>query len=80
MSDPWDVDYFEAAKQQKEAWHVPRPIVDAFVEEDCPGCERHVGALLIDGPDPVFADVQCPRCSHVWVVCFREGRWRRCED
>lgn len=33
---------------------------------DCPGCEKHVGALIVDGPDPVFADLVCPLCSHEW--------------
>lgn len=78
MSDPWDADWFLDAKRQKEDWVRHEPFEDAFAYLDCPHCERHVGAFLVDGPDPVFADVQCPRCGHRWPVWFREGRWETC--
>lgn len=46
----------------------PRRFDTAILETDCPECGRHVGALIKDGPDPVFADVTCPRdvCGHEW--------------
>lgn len=44
-----------------------RDLSGALLETDCPGCGRHVGALIIDGPDPVFVDVECPRCGHGWT-------------
>lgn len=41
-------------------------LADAILETTCPGCGHLVGALIVDGPDPVFADVVCPRdvCQH----------------
>lgn len=41
-----------------------RDLSHAILETDCPGCEKHVGALIVDGPDPVFADLVCPLCGH----------------
>lgn len=45
------------------------PLKGALLETDCPKCGRHVGALIIDGPDPVFADLVCSRveCGHLWT-------------
>ncbi len=45
------------------------PLKGALLETDCPKCGRHVGALIIDGPDPAFADVQCPykECAAEWT-------------
>ncbi len=42
---------------------------EAFHETDCPRCEHRVGAFIVDGPDPVFADLVCPRpsCAHEWA-------------
>lgn len=47
---------------------VPKKFDRAILETDCPSCGRHVGALIIDGPDPVFVDVACPHedCTHQW--------------
>ena len=46
-----------------------RDMSHVILETDCPGCERRVGALIIDGPDPVFVEVQCPRdvCAKRWT-------------
>lgn len=40
----------------------------AFLDTTCEACGKHVNALIIDGPDPVFVEVQCPRdvCGAVW--------------
>ena len=46
-----------------------RPSFDhAIFETDCADCGKHVGALIVDGPDPVFVDVACPHedCTHQW--------------
>lgn len=68
--EEFEPDVFGAAKrvQEDRAEFAPRRFDDAFLETDCPGCGRHVGALIKDGPDPVFADVTCPRdaCGHEW--------------
>lgn len=64
-----EYDVFGAAKQVAEQRVEPAPdLMGAFLETVCPNCRRTVGALVIDGPDPVFADVQCPRveCGHGW--------------
>lgn len=44
-----------------------RDLSHALHETDCPNCGRHVGALIVDGPDPVFADVECPQCHFPWT-------------
>lgn len=62
-------DVFGAAKQVAEQRAEPTPdLKGAFLETVCPNCQRTVGALVIDGPDPVFVDLQCPRdlCGHEW--------------
>lgn len=62
-------DVFGAAKQVAEQRTEPAPdLMGAFLETVCPNCHRTVGALVIDGPDPVFVDLQCPRaeCGHKW--------------
>lgn len=64
--DPWE----PAEKDWKEYVEpmLDRPHFDhAFFETDCPGCHKHVGALVVDGPDPVFADLTCPLCGHEWA-------------
>lgn len=35
----------------------------------CPSCGHHVWAHIIDGPDPVFVTLACPRdaCRHEWA-------------
>lgn len=43
-----------------------RDMNGALLETDCPECGRHVGALVIDGPDPDFADMQCHPCGAIW--------------
>lgn len=60
-------DWKEFAEQF--AAHDSRPFDGALIETVCPGCGRTVGALVIDGPDPVFADVQCPHkeCAAEWT-------------
>lgn len=63
-------DYMGAAKDVREA----REPLDAdafdgaFLETTCPSCGKHVSAFIVDGPDPVFADLVCPRdeCGHEW--------------
>lgn len=62
-------DVFGAAKQIAEQRAEPAlDLMGAFLDTVCPCCARKVGALVIDGPDPVFVDVQCPRveCGHEW--------------
>lgn len=49
--------------------HDPAPFDDTIRTTVCPSCGRWVGALVIDGPDPVFTDLRCPRtdvCGLVW--------------
>lgn len=65
IADPWapaERDWKEFA--EPAAAHDSRPFDHAILETDCPGCGRHVGALIIDGPDPVFVSLVCPLCSH----------------
>lgn len=61
-------DVFAAAKQVAEQRAEIVDLTGAFVATVCPSCEHTVGAFVIDGPDPVFADVQCPRdvCGNEW--------------
>ncbi|MFF3029114.1 hypothetical protein [Microbacterium sp. NPDC057944] len=61
-------DYFGDVKRFKEQHAEPLPTFDDVRETDCPECGRHVHAHIIDGPDPVFIDLACPRdlCRHVW--------------
>ncbi|MCK2024610.1 hypothetical protein KZC52_16905 [Microbacterium sp. kSW2-24] len=62
-------DVFGAAKQVAEQRTEPAPdLMGALHGTICPNCQRTVGALVIDGPDPVFVDLQCPRdvCGHEW--------------
>ncbi len=44
----------------------PQQFEGAFIETVCPLCDKQVAAFVIDGPDPVFVDLQCPRdpCGH----------------
>lgn len=66
-------DYLGEAKQHLEARmereETLRGFEGAFLETDCPGCGWHVWAFIVDGPDPVFVDVVCPRdpCNHEWA-------------
>lgn len=62
-------DVFAAAKQVAEHRAEAVDLTGAFLETVCPSCDRTVGALVIDGPDPVFVDLQCPRdlCGHEWT-------------
>lgn len=64
-------DYIGDATRVKEdrAEFNSRRFDGAILETDCPECDRHVGALVIDGPDPVFVDVACPHgdCGHRWT-------------
>ncbi|QXE28912.1 MULTISPECIES: hypothetical protein [Microbacterium] len=62
-------DVFGAAKQVAEQRAEAVDLTGAFLETVCPSCDRTVGALVIDGPDPVFVDVQCPLagCGHEWT-------------
>ncbi|MCT1395634.1 hypothetical protein M4D51_07830 [Microbacterium sp. p3-SID338] len=66
-----EADVFADAKQVAEHRQEfdPHQFDGAFFETVCPSCEHTVGALVIDGPDPVFVDVQCPRtgCGHEWT-------------
>lgn len=66
-----ETDVFGDAKQVTEQRQEfdPRQFDGAFLETVCPSCDHTVGALVIDGPDPVFVDVQCPRagCGHEWT-------------
>lgn len=61
-----DADWKEFA--EPAAAHDSSQFAGAIFETDCPGCGHHVGALVIDGPDPVFVDLACPRdaCEHEW--------------
>ena len=63
--DPWapaERDWKEHVEQSMS--HDSSKFDHAILETDCPKCERHVGALIIDGPDPVFVSLVCPRCGH----------------
>lgn len=65
--EPREPDWKEFAEQAAE--HDPRPFYEAIRERECPGCGKWVGAIVIDGPDPVFVDLRCPRtdvCGEVW--------------
>lgn len=56
-------DYFGEAKRVKEA-RLPLetdPFKGAFLATVCPGCGHEVHAFVVDGPDPVFVDLACPR-------------------
>lgn len=73
--DPWapvDRDWKEFA--EPALGQESRSFDHAILETDCPKCGRHVGALIIDGPDPVFVDVQCPHveCGEVWNERFAD--------
>lgn len=63
-------DVFGDAKRAVEAWdeaeYYAQQMVGGLLAPQCPKCEMTVGAMVMDGPDPVFADVQCPACTHVW--------------
>ncbi|MEW2459851.1 hypothetical protein [Microbacterium sp. K41] len=64
-------DYLGDAKRVREA-RAPieaDPFKGAFLTTICPGCGHDVNALVVDGPDPVFADLVCPRvgCGHEWT-------------
>lgn len=63
-----ETDVFAAAKQVAEQRAEVVDLTGAFLETVCPNCQYTVGAFVIDGPDPVFADLQCPRgvCGHEW--------------
>lgn len=68
--DPWEPqerDWKEFAEQAQE--RDLSYMFESILDTTCPKCGHKVGALIIDGPDPVFADVQCPRwdvCGHIW--------------
>ena len=66
--EEFESDVFGDAKRVMEdrAASASRRFGDAILETDCPSCGRHVGALIKDGPDPVFADVGCFQCGHEW--------------
>lgn len=65
-------DIFGDAKRYREATEESAAYAshmdDALLETICPGCGHLVAAFIVDGPDPVFADVVCPRdvCEHEW--------------
>ncbi|QNA93225.1 MULTISPECIES: hypothetical protein [unclassified Microbacterium] len=61
-------DYLSEAKRIRED-RTPLdvdPFKGAFLATTCPGCDHDVSAFVVDGPDPVFVDLVCPRpsCSH----------------
>ena len=46
-----------------------RDLSDGIRKTECPKCGKWVGAMVIDGPDPVFVDLKCPRtdvCGEQW--------------
>jgi hypothetical protein len=45
-----------------------RTFEGANLETDCPRCGWHVWAHIVDGPDPVFIELVCPRddCKYEW--------------
>lgn len=70
MADAWEPrerDWKAFAEQAAE--HDLHPFDDAIRQTECPKCGKWVGAIVIDGPDPVFVDLRCPRtdvCGEVW--------------
>lgn len=71
----FEPDVFGAAKAVKEdrAEFNPSRFDAAFLETVCPECGRTGCAFVIDGPDPVFVDVECPydNCRHRWAERIR---------
>lgn len=63
VNDPWDP--FTAAKWVAET-EPPPDMRHAFLDTTCEACGKHVGALIINGPDPAFIEVQCPHCAATW--------------
>lgn len=39
----------------------------AILETVCPACDKPVGALVKNGPDPAFIEVTCPLCGTDWT-------------
>lgn len=62
--DPWSPDWKEWIEPRFA--HDSSRFDDAFRETECPACGRQIGAFVVDGPDPVFVDLVCPRdvCGH----------------
>lgn len=68
--DPWEPAERDWKSYREQADEVDLSYMyESILETVCPKCGQTVGALIIDGPDPVFVDVQCPRwdvCGHIW--------------
>lgn len=53
----------ESQMEREDAW---RGFEGSNLEVDCPECGWHVWAHIVDGPDPAFVELVCPRdeCEH----------------
>lgn len=67
--EPEERHWKEYAEQYDEAVSYAQHMAGGLLDCTCPSCGRHVGAFVVDGPDPVFADLVCPRdvCGHEWM-------------
>lgn len=66
MNEP---DVFGDAKHRFEMRGERESVTGGLLETECPGCRHDVYALIIDGADPHFIDLMCPRdiCGTEWT-------------
>lgn len=67
VAEPVERDWKEFAEQFDG--HDSSQFDDAIRETECPKCGKWIGAIVVDGPDPVFIDLKCPRtdvCGEQW--------------
>lgn len=66
-------DYFAQSKRAKDDWdeatYYAQRLAGALLETTCPNppCGMRIGALVIDGPDERWTELECPACRHRWT-------------